>query len=121
MRSGSSSDEATETGAIVNRGQYEKVLGYVRLGREEGARVVAGGTALDGPGLFVRPTLFDGVRPESRLAQEEIFGPVLAATPFADYEEALRIANGVSYGLSASVFTRDLATAHRFARDVQAG
>jgi betaine-aldehyde dehydrogenase len=122
MRSGPPSDEATETGAIVNRGQYEKVLEYVRIGREEGARVVAGGHAVDqGEGLFVRPTLFDGVRPESRLAQEEIFGPVLAAMPFETYDEALMIANGVSYGLSASVFTRDIATAHRFARDVQAG
>jgi acyl-CoA reductase-like NAD-dependent aldehyde dehydrogenase len=122
MRSGPPADEATETGAIVNRGQYEKVLGYVRIGREEGARVVAGGHALDqSGGLFVRPTLFDGVRPESRLAQEEIFGPVLAAMSFETYDEALMIANGVSYGLSASVFTRDLATAHRFARDVQAG
>lgn len=125
MRSGSPADEATETGAIVNRGQYEKVLEYVRIGREEGARLIAGGNALtDGEfarGLFVRPSLFDGVRPESRLAQEEIFGPVLAAMPFAGYDEALRIANGVSYGLSASVFTRELATAHRFARDVQAG
>jgi acyl-CoA reductase-like NAD-dependent aldehyde dehydrogenase len=125
MRSGSPADEATETGAIVNRGQYEKVLDYVRIGCEEGARVVAGGHALDtgeySRGLFVRPTLFDGVRPESRLAQEEIFGPVLAAMPFETYDEALLIANGVSYGLSASVFTRDLATAHRFARDVQAG
>jgi betaine-aldehyde dehydrogenase len=65
--------------------------------------------------------LFDGVRPESRLAQEEIFGPVLATITFESYDDALTTANGVSYGLSASVFTRDLATAHRFARDVQAG
>ena len=72
-------------------------------------------------GLFVRPTLFDEVRPDSRLAQEEIFGPVLATLTFEDYDEAVAIANGVSYGLSASVFTQDLATAHRFARDVQAG
>jgi len=125
MRSGPPDDEATETGAIVNRGQFDKVVDYVRIGREEGARLVAGGNALaDGPfarGLFIRPALFDGVRPESRLAQEEIFGPVLAAMPFTTYDEVLRIANGVSYGLSASVFTRDLGTAHRFARDVQAG
>src|SRR5207302_9453817 len=68
MRSGPPSDEATETGAIVNRGQYEKVLEYVRIGREEGARVAAGDHAVNqGKGLFVRPTLFDGVRPESRL------------------------------------------------------
>ena len=125
LRSGLPQDEATETGAIVNRGQYEKVLGYVQVGRDEGARLVVGGeTPSDGElarGLFVRPALFDRVRPESRLAQEEIFGPVLAALPFATYDDAIQIANGVSYGLSASVFTRDLATAHRFARDVEAG
>jgi acyl-CoA reductase-like NAD-dependent aldehyde dehydrogenase len=125
MRSGPPDDEATDTGAIVHQRQYEKVLEYLRIGREEGARVVAGGGAVDDPelagGLFVSPTLFDDVRPESRLAQEEIFGPVLAAIPFDGYDEALRIANGVAYGLSASVFTRDLSTAHRFARDVRAG
>jgi acyl-CoA reductase-like NAD-dependent aldehyde dehydrogenase len=71
--------------------------------------------------MFVRPTLFDNVRPDSRLAQEEIFGPVLVAMPFETYDEALAIANGVSLGLTASIYTRDLATAHRFARDVEAG
>ena len=89
--------------------QYEKVLGYLQLGRDEGARVVAGGGPPDDPalaaGMFVRPTLFDDVRPDSRLAQEEIFGPVLAAMPFDTYDEALAIANGVSLGLTASVYT----------------
>ena len=125
MRSGAPEDEATDTGAIVNRRQYDKVLGYLQLGRDEGARVVVGGgpaddAALHG-GMFIRPTLFDGVLPDSRLAQEEIFGPVLAVITFRDYDEALRIANSVSYGLTASVFTRDLGVAHRFARDVEAG
>ncbi len=85
MRSGVPSDEATETGAIVNRAQYDKVLSYLQIGRDEGARVLAGGgpIAVDGHerGLFLRPTLFDGVAPDSRLAQEEIFGPVLAVDP----------------------------------------
>jgi betaine-aldehyde dehydrogenase len=125
LRSGMPADEATDTGAIVHRGQYEKVLEYLRIGREEGARVVVGGGPPDDPalagGMFVRPTLFDGVRPDSRLAQEEIFGPVLAAMPFDTYEEALAIANGVSLGLTASVYTRDLGLTHRFARDVEAG
>jgi acyl-CoA reductase-like NAD-dependent aldehyde dehydrogenase len=125
MRSGPPDDEATETGAIVHRRQFDKVVDYLRLGREEGARLVVGGEPADdldpADGLFIRPALFDGVRPESRLAQEEIFGPVLAAMPFDTYEQAITIANGVSYGLSASVFTRDLRTAHRFARDIQAG
>jgi acyl-CoA reductase-like NAD-dependent aldehyde dehydrogenase len=125
LRAGSPAEESTDTGAIVHRAQYEKVLSYLDLGREEGARVVVGGGAVDDPslagGMFIAPTLFDGVRPDSRLAQEEIFGPVLATMTFRDYDEAIRIANSVSYGLTASVFTRDLATAHRYARDVEAG
>jgi len=125
MTSGPPQEEQTETGAIVHRRQYEKVLSYLAIGREEGARVVAGGGPPDDPrlanGLFVRPTLFDGVAPGSRLAQEEIFGPVLAAMGFETYEQALAIANGVSLGLTASVYTSDLGVAHRFARDVQAG
>jgi acyl-CoA reductase-like NAD-dependent aldehyde dehydrogenase len=71
--------------------------------------------------MFVLPTLFDEVDPNGRLAREEIFGPVLAVMPFRDYDQAMAIANSVSYGLTASVFTRDLATAHRFARDAEAG
>jgi betaine-aldehyde dehydrogenase len=125
MRSGPPEDEQTQTGAIVNRAQYEKVLSYMQIGREEGARVLAGGEPAAVPGyedgLFLRPTLFDKVDPGSRLAGEEIFGPVLAAIPISGYENALEIANSVSYGLTASVFTRDLALAHRFARDVEAG
>jgi betaine-aldehyde dehydrogenase len=125
LRSGMPDDETTDTGAIVHRRQYEKVLGYLRIGREEGARVIAGGGPVEDPalsgGMFLRPTLFDEVRYDSRLAQEEIFGPVLATIGFDTFDEALRIANGVRYGLTASIFTRDLAAAHRFARDVEAG
>lgn len=125
LRSGAPTEEATDTGAIVHRGQFEKVLSYLEVGRSEGAAVLAGGGAVEVPGhpegMFVRPTVFDRVRPDGRLAQEEIFGPVLAVISFADYEEAIRIANSVSYGLTGSVFTRDLATAHRYARDVEAG
>src|SRR5215470_14684154 len=125
LRSGPPTEEATDTGAIVHPGQFEKVMSYIALGQEEGARVVVGGGRPPDPelaaGLFVRPTLFDGVAPGSRLAQEEIFGPVLATIVFDGYDEALAIANGVSYGLTASVYTRDVSTAHRFARDVRAG
>ena len=125
LRSGLPEDENTDTGAIVHRRQYEKVLSYLDLGREEGARVVVGGAPVDDPalerGMFLRPTLFEGVKPDSRLAQEEIFGPVLAVIPFDTYDEAVEIANGVQLGLTASIFTRDLATAHRFARDAEAG
>ncbi len=125
MVSGPPDEMATETGSIVHRRQFDKVVEYLDLGRQEGATVVAGGSVVEGGafdrGMFVRPTLFDGVDPQSRLAQEEIFGPVLAAMTFADDDAALRIANGVAYGLTASVFTRDLSRAHRFARDVEAG
>jgi betaine-aldehyde dehydrogenase len=125
MRSGSPADEATETGAIVNRRQYEKVLSYIEIGKQEGAHLVAGGETLTSGefegGLFIRPTIFADVDPNGRLAQEEIFGPVLAAMPFDDYDEAITIANSVRYGLTASAFTTNLATAHRFARDVHAG
>jgi acyl-CoA reductase-like NAD-dependent aldehyde dehydrogenase len=125
LKSGWPADETTDTGAIVHRRQYEKVLGYLDIGRQEGARVVVGGGPVDDPalagGMFLRPTLFDNVAPDSQLAQEEIFGPVLAAMPFDTYDEAIAISNSVSYGLTASIFTTDLRTAHRFARDVEAG
>jgi acyl-CoA reductase-like NAD-dependent aldehyde dehydrogenase len=124
MRSGPPAEESTDTGAIVHERQFEKVMSYLELGRQEGARVVAGGGKVAVEGMadrFVRPTLFVGVEPDSRLAQEEIFGPVLTAIPFRDYEGAVAIANSVSYGLTASVFTGDLGIAHSFARDVEAG
>jgi acyl-CoA reductase-like NAD-dependent aldehyde dehydrogenase len=125
LRSGLPSDEATDTGAIVHKAQFEKVLGYLDIGRAEGAKVIAGGGRAEVEGLedgmFVRPTVFDDVDPNGRLAQEEIFGPVLAVMPFKDYDEAIRIANSVSYGLTGSVYTRDLATAHRYAEDIEAG
>ena len=125
MRSGDPQDESTDTGAIVSEPQLAKVLSYIAIGHEEGARLVAGGTRVSEgdlvKGRFVRPTLFADVDPRSRLAQEEIFGPVLVAMPFENYEEALDIANDVQYGLTASVFTQDLGTAHRFAEDIEAG
>jgi betaine-aldehyde dehydrogenase len=125
LRSGPPDEEATDTGAIVHRGQYNKVLSYLQIGRDEGARVVTGGGPPEdkslASGMFVRPTLFTDVAPDSRLAQEEIFGPVLAVITYDRYEDAIEIANGIQYGLTASIFTSDLRTAHRFARDVQAG
>ncbi len=125
LRSGPPTDEATETGAIVHRRQFEKVMSYLELGRDEGFDLVVGGGAADVPGMpdgmFVRPTLFDNVPPDSRLVKEEIFGPVLAAMPFRTYEDALAIANDISLGLTASVYTSDLSTAHRFSRDIEAG
>jgi betaine-aldehyde dehydrogenase len=118
-------DPASQTGAIVNRQQYEKVLEYVRIGVEDGGKLVTGGVPItDGPladGLFISPALVDHVEPQSRLAQTEVFGPVLSVLTFDGYEDAIRIANGVQLGLTAGAYTRDLRIAHSFARDVQAG
>jgi acyl-CoA reductase-like NAD-dependent aldehyde dehydrogenase len=124
LPSGMPDDEDTQSGAIVNRRQLDKVQRYLDIGRHDGARLVIGGNLLtDGEfanGNFVRPTLFADVDPHGRLTREDIFGPVLAAMPFGDYDEALTIANSVRYGSTASVFTQDLRTAHQFARDVEA-
>jgi len=124
LKAGDPLDESVDTGAIASQPQFEKVLDYIELGKQEGRLVAGGGRAqvetLE-DGLFVRPTMFDGISPGARIAQEEIFGPVLVAIKFNDYEDAVSIANGIEYGLTASVFTRDYNTAHRFARDVEAG
>jgi betaine-aldehyde dehydrogenase len=125
MRAGSPLDPASDLGAIVTQQQLDKVLSYVEIGKTEQARLVTGGQRLTegelAAGNFVSPALFADVDPAGRLATEEIFGPVLAAIPFAGYDEAVAIANGVEYGLTASAFTRDLRTAVAFSRDVQAG
>ncbi|MDX6596337.1 MAG: betaine-aldehyde dehydrogenase [Gaiellales bacterium] len=125
LRVGLPEEETTQIGALVSQAQLDKVSGYVELGKAEGATLVTGGTRPQEPeladGFFIRPALFDHVDPGMRLAQEEIFGPVLAVMPFRDAEQALAIANDVRFGLTASVYTRDLSTAHSFARDVEAG
>jgi len=118
-------DPTTEVGALVSETQLEKVLSHIDRGLNDGARLVAGGARLVdgdlGRGFFVPPTLFADVSPTSRLAQEEIFGPVLAAMPVDGFDHAVEVANGVEYGLTASIYTSDLTTAHAFARDVEAG
>jgi acyl-CoA reductase-like NAD-dependent aldehyde dehydrogenase len=116
-------DPATRLGAIVDRTQMERVLGYVAAGRAEGARLRLGGGRRDvgGRGFFVEPTVFDRVDNRMRIAQEEIFGPVLSAIAFRTPEEAVRIGNDTVYGLAAAVWTRDLNTAHRTAQALRAG
>ncbi|MER6901550.1 aldehyde dehydrogenase family protein, partial [Amycolatopsis sp. NPDC000740] len=122
-RIGDPFDERTEQGTMINRAQYEKSLSYIDIAVSEGARVATGGGRPAGvdEGLFVAPTVFTGVRPDMRIAREEVFGPLLSVIPFADEEEAIRIANSVDYGLTASVWTADVTRAHRVARAFEAG
>jgi len=118
-------DPQTYMGPLVSQGQKDTVLKYIKIGQDEGARLLAGGHALDDAGrhggYFVEPTLFDDVTPTMRIAQEEIFGPVLALITVDSFEEAIEVANGVQYGLSASVFTRDAERAFRFVSASESG
>jgi acyl-CoA reductase-like NAD-dependent aldehyde dehydrogenase len=116
-------DPATQLGSIVDARQLDKVLGYVRLGEQEGARVVAGGERVreDSGGYFIPPTILDGVSNDWRVAREEIFGPVLTVTEFDDEAEAMRIANDTPYGLAAGLWTRDVNKAHTLSRALRAG
>jgi acyl-CoA reductase-like NAD-dependent aldehyde dehydrogenase len=125
LKLGDPLDPGTHIGPMVTRQQQERVLAYVATGVEEGAQVVAEGTLPDDErlrgGYFVAPTVFADVKPEMRIAQEEIFGPVVVLLPFATYDEAIEVANGTDFGLFAAAYTRDMATAQRASRDLDTG
>ena len=123
LRIGSPLDPNTQVGTMASQGQYDKALRYIELAKDEGAKVLAGGGHPDGlgNGLYVAPTLLGDVTPDMRIANEEVFGPVLSVLTFRDEDEAVRIANGVRYGLTAGVWTNDIRRAHRVAGRVQAG
>jgi betaine-aldehyde dehydrogenase len=118
-------DAATEIGPLASRVQYSRVDGYVQQGMSEGAKLCTGGGGPSNPalaaGCYFEPTVFADVTPDMVIAQEEIFGPVVAVIPFDTEEDAIRIANGTKYGLSASIWTRDVARALRVVRKVESG
>jgi acyl-CoA reductase-like NAD-dependent aldehyde dehydrogenase len=115
--------DSPDMGPLVSTEQFERVLGYIDIGRQEGAQVLTGGgrPSQFERGYFVAPTVFDDVKPQMRIAQEEIFGPVLSILTFDDEEEALHIANNVKYGLVAGIFTSDINRAMRLATNLEAG
>jgi len=120
-RIGDPFDPDTDLGPLISAQQRDRVNSYIELGTEEGARVLLGGETLDSPGYFVRPSIFTDVDNSSRLAQEEIFGPVAAVIEFSQIDEAIRIANDTEYGLAAAVATRDVSQAHLIAQKLNAG
>lgn len=120
---GDPQDPATRVGSMIEKPHLEKVLGYIEAGKKGGATLIMGGKQIrkESGGHYVEVTIFDDVTSAMKIAREEIFGPVLSVIPFSTEEEALQIANDTNYGLAASLYTRDLNTAHRAARAIKAG
>jgi alpha-ketoglutaric semialdehyde dehydrogenase len=125
LRLGPGWEEGVDVGPVINRRALEKIHSYTEIGKDEGAKLLTGGVVADGDGLgdgnFYRPTIFGDVDPQMRVAQEEIFGPTTALIRVRDVDEAIRVSNGIEYGLSSSIFTRDVNTAFRAMRDLEAG
>jgi aminomuconate-semialdehyde/2-hydroxymuconate-6-semialdehyde dehydrogenase len=127
LKAGDPLDAATDQGALISRNHYEKVLSYLRLAKEEGGRILCGGGPAEVAGercrggYFVQPTVIGDLPPQCRVIQEEIFGPVVTITPFRSEDEVVALANGTPFGLSASLWTRDLNRAHRVAEKLETG
>jgi alpha-ketoglutaric semialdehyde dehydrogenase len=125
LRLGVGWEEDTDVGPVINQAALEKIHSYTAIGKEEGATLLTGGEVASGDGLdkgfYYRPTIFGDVDPEMRIAQEEIFGPTVGVIKVRDVDEAIRVSNGIKYGLSSSIFTRDVNKAFRAMRDLKAG
>jgi aldehyde dehydrogenase (NAD+) len=125
LRLGPGWEEGVDVGPVINRRALEKIHSYTEIGVDEGAKLLTGGEVASGNGLgdgsFYRPTIFGDVDPQMRVAQEEIFGPTTALIRVKDVDEAIRVSNGIEFGLSSSIFTRDVNTAFRAMRDLEAG
>jgi aldehyde dehydrogenase (NAD+) len=125
IRIGDGLEESVEIGPLINHAAREKVHRYVQIGKQEGARLLIGGSIYEEgkwvDGYFYRPTIFDQVTPAMRIAQEEIFGPVLSIIEVQSFEEAIEVLNGTPYGLSSAIYTRDVERSFRAMRDIEAG
>ncbi len=121
MTPGDPFDKNTRLGAIISERQMERVLSFVERGVSEGAELLTGGKRVDRPGYFIEAAVFDKVKPDMTIAQEEIFGPVLASLTFDDVDEAIELGNRTIYGLAAGVWTRDIKKAHKVAHGLRAG
>jgi aldehyde dehydrogenase (NAD+) len=121
LRLGPGWEEGVDVGPVINRRALEKIDSYTQIGKDEGAKLLTGGEAVNGEGTFYRPTIFGDVDPQMRVAQEEIFGPTTALIRVRDLDEAVRVSNGIRFGLSSSIFTRDVNKAFRAMRDLEAG
>jgi aldehyde dehydrogenase (NAD+) len=121
LRVGNPEDAGTQMGAQVSKEQFDKILGYIDIGKKEGAKLVTGGERSGEKGYFIKPTIFDAVDNNMKIAKEEIFGPVVSTITFDDVSEVVRQGNLSIYGLAAAVWTRDIKKAHRLARELKAG
>ncbi|MBN2043083.1 MAG: aldehyde dehydrogenase family protein [Candidatus Aenigmarchaeota archaeon] len=125
IKVGNGLDKGVLTGPIINGKQKDKILAYIKIGKEEGAKLLTGGNALEegkyGKGNFIEPTVFTNVKKTMTIAQEEIFGPVVSIMPVSDFEEAIEVANSTEYGLSASIYTNDVTKAFRAMRMLESG
>ena len=125
LKVGNGLEAGVQIGPAVDQSQLETDLKYIEIGKQEGAKLLCGGKRLTGgaydKGFFVEPTLFDGMTPEMRIAKEEIFGPVLGLMRARDFEHAMQLANGVRFGLSASIVTKDVERVHQFTNRIEAG
>ena len=121
LRLGPGWEDDTDVGPVINKSALEKIHSYTGIGKDEGAKLLTGGERVEGHGFYYRPTVFAEVEPKMRIAQEEIFGPTTALIRVRDVDEAIRVSNGIKYGLSSSIFTRDVSKAFRAMRDLEAG
>jgi acyl-CoA reductase-like NAD-dependent aldehyde dehydrogenase len=121
MKVGAPWEDDTDIGPVINETAIDKIHSYTEIGTDEGAKLLTGGERVDGPGFYYRPTVFADVEPDMRIAQEEIFGPTTALIPVDSFDDAVRAANSVRYGLSSSIFTRDVNKAFKAMRDLQTG